>query len=418
MTAEIAVINREAVALASDSAVTTIMPGGQKIFTSAEKIFQLAERYPVGIMFYNNAYFMGIPWHTIIKIYKSKIPAKGYPKLKDYASSFIEFLEHKFVPYESKTQEGFIDSFLYNYFIIIIKDIFSDAEKLIEKRGSVSSNQATRLVSKNVKRHLQFWEEFKFKNKSSMSLSLAKKITRTYKAIINSTISHSFQNLPISIKTKRNILSLCSLLLAKGISPNGSTGIVIAGLGEAEIFPSVQCFTVDGVVNNTLRHFSGTSRGAGINTDGSIVAFAQKEMVQRFMEGVDPLYSQKQSELMYELPEKFTKHVGSILNKYGNIPKSRRSSIIEQLIKLCSETVDYHNKEMSKFAKEKFERPVTDLVTRLPKTELAILAESLVNITSIKRRFSLESETVAEPIDVVLISKSDGFVWVKKKELF
>ena len=38
-----------------------------------------------------------------------------------------------------------------------------------------------------------------------------------------------------------------------------------------------------------------------------------------------------------------------------------------------------------------------------------------MSLTSIKRKFSVGVETVAEPIDVVVISKGDGFMWIKKK---
>jgi hypothetical protein len=43
MTAEIAILNREAVALAADSAVTFREEKGQKILTSANKIFALSK---------------------------------------------------------------------------------------------------------------------------------------------------------------------------------------------------------------------------------------------------------------------------------------------------------------------------------------------------------------------------------------
>ena len=62
-----------------------------------------------------------------------------------------------------------------------------------------------------------------------------------------------------------------------------------------------------------------------------------------------------------------------------------------------------------------FTKPITEVVAILPKAELATLAESLVSLTSIKRKFSTESETVAEPIDVAVVSKIDGFVWIKRK---
>lgn len=65
-----------------------------------------------------------------------------------------------------------------------------------------------------------------------------------------------------------------------------------------------------------------------------------------------------------------------------------------------------------------FVSPVLSVVTALPKAELASMAESLVNLTSMKRHVSSVSETVGGPIDVALISKGDGFVWIKRKHYF
>ena len=47
MTAEVAVMNRQAIALAADSAATFRDETGQKIFTSASKIFTLSELTPI-----------------------------------------------------------------------------------------------------------------------------------------------------------------------------------------------------------------------------------------------------------------------------------------------------------------------------------------------------------------------------------
>jgi hypothetical protein len=62
--------------------------------------------------------------------------------------------------------------------------------------------------------------------------------------------------------------------------------------------------------------------------------------------------------------------------------------------------------------------PIINVVTALPKSELASLAESLVNLTSLKKRVSMQSETVGGPVDVAIISKADGFVWIKRKLYF
>jgi len=50
MTAEIAIMNKEAVALAADSAITLREEEGQKIFTSINKILTLSKYQPTGVM--------------------------------------------------------------------------------------------------------------------------------------------------------------------------------------------------------------------------------------------------------------------------------------------------------------------------------------------------------------------------------
>ena len=50
--------------------------------------------------------------------------------------------------------------------------------------------------------------------------------------------------------------------------------------------------------------------------------------------------------------------------------------------------------------------------------ELAAMAEALVNLTKFRRRVTMERETVGGPIDVVVITKGDGFVWIRRKHYF
>ena len=46
------------------------------------------------------------------------------------------------------------------------------------------------------------------------------------------------------------------------------------------------------------------------------------------------------------------------------------------------------------------------------------MAESLISLTSLKRRMTSSEESVGGPVDVAFISKGDGFVWIKRKLYF
>jgi hypothetical protein len=67
MTAEIAVMNRVAIALAADSAATSMHGNVAKIYDSADKLFNLDNTCPVGAMIYGGSAFLSLPWELVIK---------------------------------------------------------------------------------------------------------------------------------------------------------------------------------------------------------------------------------------------------------------------------------------------------------------------------------------------------------------
>lgn len=81
MTAEIAIMNKDAIALAADSAVTIEQQKGKKIYNTVNKLFMLSKYQPIGIMIYGNATFMGVPSYFI----------KVKPRHKDLNNKFIAF---------------------------------------------------------------------------------------------------------------------------------------------------------------------------------------------------------------------------------------------------------------------------------------------------------------------------------------
>jgi len=95
MTAVVGILNKQAVAIAADSAVTIGGENGRKIFNQANKVFTLSKYHPVGIMIYNSANFLSTPWETIIKIYRKQLGEKSFPTLIEYQKDFIQFIHDK-----------------------------------------------------------------------------------------------------------------------------------------------------------------------------------------------------------------------------------------------------------------------------------------------------------------------------------
>jgi hypothetical protein len=81
MTAEIIVVNKNAIAMAADSAVTVGNPfGTPKIYNTVNKLFNLSKNAPVAIMVYGNAECLGLPWETMVKSYRKRLETRHSPR--------------------------------------------------------------------------------------------------------------------------------------------------------------------------------------------------------------------------------------------------------------------------------------------------------------------------------------------------
>ena len=121
MTAIVGVLNKHAVAIAADSAVT--MGNTHKVVNSANKIFTLSKYCPVAVMTYSSASFMGVPWDIIIKEYRKQLKNKCFPKLENYVNDFMDYLHNKQFFCDVKTQNNYLNWMLESFFDICCEEI-------------------------------------------------------------------------------------------------------------------------------------------------------------------------------------------------------------------------------------------------------------------------------------------------------
>jgi len=75
------------------------------------------------------------------------------------------------------------------------------------------------------------------------------------------------------------------------------------------------------------------------------------------------------------------------------------------------------NQKLRTYALKEYVQPVISSIGYLRKEDLIELAESLINITSVKRKTSEYLQSVGGPVDIAIITKHEGFVWIKRKEI-
>jgi hypothetical protein len=420
MTAEIAIMNREAVAVAADSAVSLMIGMAdrpEKIFTTANKIFSLSPGYSLCIMIYNYASFMGIPWETIIGLYRNKLGSVTFDTLFDFASHFIDFLTHDIELVPRDVEEKFFITNVYAYFLSIRALIQQRANELIEIQKAISEENIQEIAQTIILETHSGLASAEFS--LSMDESHQKGIAAKYDEKISRAITDIFEHIPLSGEVTQELKEIAAMFFVKSPGPldplhANFSGLVITGFGDKDIFPSLVAYSIEGRIGEILK-YSETERNQITFEQGAyIVPFAQHEMVDIFLSGIDPKFEQALIESLsasfHALPEAIIDSIESLDENERNLLKTNFTPTGDELVRQLTEHLE--NYRTFNYT------PIVNVVASLPKSDLAAMAESMVNLTSLKRKVSLQAETVSGPVDVAVISKSDGFIWIKKKQYY
>ena len=230
-------------------------------------------------------------------------------------------------------------------------------------------------------------------------------------------VNERLRELPVTGTIRRKLRTMVRTSLRTPQEWRGSSGVVVAGFGTSQIYPALSCYLVDGISNGVIRS---RERFESIRIGGThaatVRAFAQEDMVATFMNGIDPNYRLALDEFVSETIRMFADHLSEGIATL--LDPSVHSRLIEVLESARHEAVEHFRDELSGLLRQESSQPIMTIVEHLPKEELAEMAEALVNLTSFKRRVTPEAETVGGPVDVAVISKGDGLVWIKRKHYF
>lgn len=412
MTAEIAIISRSAVTLAADSAMTMSVRGVEKIYPSADKLFELSIEDAIGAAIYNNLEFMGAPLDVIIKQFRSSQYCTRFQSLLDTPASFFKYLVKEWLP-STEEQDKHVKSILLPTLIMIQED-YNTASFDAMLSNSKGKPDLHRLFVEILNKYITMYNALRV---AECFTDVSENYIADYHAdAINQIIHAVFERFPLDEDDRSLVRRVCALLLHRDIYSDLFTGIVFAGFGQDEMFPSLQAFEIDGIVAGRLKkkvtHEVTANQG---HMTSEIIPFAQRDIIDRYLEGMDKDFER---EIQDYFKEVLTTIEQNLLDGAPRVPKRVRQLAQAQIADLGKIALEHMENAFIPKLRQKFRQQMEDMVLFMPKQDLANLAEALVNITSLKRRFSGDQETVAGPIDVAVISKSDGFVWVRRKHYF
>ena len=285
MTAVIGILNKNGMTMAADSAVTVTGGNSKKIYNTANKIFTLSKYHPVGIMIYSSSSFMETPWEIIIKLYRKELLDKQFDKVEHYKDDFLRFLKAHDCFTNPTAQLSKLKVFGY-WHLGGLKDRVSE-------------------LLDGTKTELEILADFNNFAKADLDKTLA-----TYSDDDETLADFADYTLEQFVTYSTDAISEVCDVVFDGIAINGDirpvinelywryfkslnflgreTGLVFGGFGEKQIYPSVSAIKISEVIDNRLRYKADLSDEITDSNNGSILHYAQTDVINMFIKGIDP----------------------------------------------------------------------------------------------------------------------------------
>ena len=193
----------------------------------------------------------------------------------------------------------------------------------------------------------------------------------------------------MSEESREQLRALAGALVTKADANPFSpflTGVVIAGFGRDEYFPTLYEFELETIALGRLKYRQEDAIQIGSEDGPAVIrSFAQGEQVDTFMRGMDRGLTdatvQYWSAEARNLVEKVAHHL--------DMSKEETDDLLEAMDAVRDEMTEKFSDELETLQSEMNVWPIISVVEMMPKDELAAMAEALVNLTSFKREGDL-----------------------------
>lgn len=407
-------MNLNAVALAADSAMTVTrwVNGVQerRYFKGSNKIFQVSNHHPVGLMVFGTASLQNIPWELIVKEFRMHLKGTSYQSLRGYAEALFDYIrQHPSLFPPARRKELFLDE-VENTGLALMSIMIKNL-KLQEAPADEDGK----------KKLIDDYLDAELANvlKDPLPPIFPAGADDKADADNNAELKAKFDEIVDWAKRKRihadrsidagKLQKLAVRTLFRRYSKlMSSSGIVIAGYGELDLYPGFHEFSVYGFV---LDHFVFDDAGAqsvNVGSSSVIKAFATTQMVDTFLLGF--------SEEVYS--HVISQYVKSMRALADTIQQALNVQAVPNLDQHMQDSLKTYQQAWTQAVADAHYKPLREVVSSLPVDEMAELAQTLVMLQSLKEKVTSPTESVGGPIDVAIITRHEGVIWISRKHYF
>lgn len=423
MTSEVVLMNRSAVAMAADSAVTISGTNYLKTYQSVDKLFPLVEGQPIGVMIYNNAELMSTPWETIISLYREQARGRSMDTLDQHAHDFIRFLSDNPELFPQDQQ----DTEFFKHVAVVLSIIAEDFDYQLRQLAESGQGQVREHISAVFAYVVDELYGDLLKNLDGTARGrldvfpegTEDQLLRRYGAEIDEligsliqSIKNEFAVLSVAQDTVKKLREIAVMSVTQDAFFEHYTGVVFAGFGRRDKFPSMRSFLASSVVLGKLKNRMDRAQDMTADSGPVIAPFAQDRMIRTFLTGMD---AQLRMFLFGETLKLSSHLVTDVIGRAPAMNDQQRAALLQDYsqgnlagaLKAFFQSIDqfqYHVHTM----------PIMRAVSVLPKKELGETAASLIKLNSFQQKVMNSVETVGGPISLATISRNEGMVMGKE----
>jgi hypothetical protein len=408
MTAQLAILNKRGVVVASDSAGSTKINGNTKIFNSSNKIVVPSSKHPIAFMSYGSAELSKVPMDLLIELYGKRLGETTFATLEDYALDFIKFLESGEAVRQEDNNWNFLESWLDDYLYYCQKKYTELAEK-DEDFNKFLATEAAQIAKQPAVVELSEAE------RSTLRSRVQTKLTD-----IDKTFSENFRTLIGKVREPLEAQILACLEKDPFFNP---TAIVICGFGDKEIYPKCVHFKCEGFLFSKLRktpleHWGITGKymaEPGPDARAWILRFAQNDGARTFMHGIDQELENYLTKEVRKAKDTVVKELAA-KESFATLPQDQAYKLSSDVTAILESATTTFIDAFQKFKNDKYLNPILDTAVYLELEEMVDLARILVSLTIIRRKYSMgQNESAGGPVDVCVVTRNHGAVWVDRK---
>ena len=413
MTAIVGILNKKAAVMAADSALTVTRGDTTRIYNNTTKIFKLSDKYPVAVMTFSSADFMGVPLNVLINMYKEHEGEKDYKDLQGYVDNFIQFLDKERCLHDDQIQHQYLRSEILTFYekvkAFADEDIHADADAVQDHE--ITEEEATAIIKKHFLEGIEAIQDVVKESEKSPRFERYsfEKFQKYAKEDLDALMELcKEEGTPEDMRDdwEKGVYDyVCSDFFYNG------TGLVFVGYGTDEIYPSLIPIYVSGIFDGNFRYCYSKNENEIISNENesAIVPFAQTDVMMTVMKGMSPVLREKVDEWEQAAVQQ-TKDKMIEAMKEAGIDEETIAKVQQLETK---EINDQYSRQIQDFQQSEYINGLVDTVEAFGIEDMANMAESLIEITNLQRHITASEESVGGPVDVAVLTRDRGFVWMK-----